>query len=48
MPERHSAGVAGRAGLLGLLAVAILARLLPDPVNRLWLGLDRRMHPPGG
>lgn len=36
------------AALLGLLTVAILARLLPDPVNRLWLGIDRRTHPPGG
>lgn len=35
------------AALLGLLAVAILARILPDRVNRLWLGLDRRTHPPG-
>jgi len=34
--------------LLGLLAVAILARVLPDRVNRLWLGLDRRAHAPGG
>lgn len=34
--------------LLGLLAVAILARVLPDRVNRLWLGLDRRTHAPGG
>ena len=36
------------AALLGLLAVAILARLLPDPVNRWWLGIDRRTHPPAG
>jgi hypothetical protein len=34
--------------LLGLLAVAILARVLPDRVNRLWLGLDRRTHVSGG
>jgi len=35
------------AALLGLLAVAILARLLPDRINRLWLGIDRRTHPAG-
>ncbi len=28
--------------LLGLLACAILARLLPDAVNHVWLGLERR------
>lgn len=30
--------------LLGLLAVALLARLLPNRLTRLWLGLDRRLH----
>jgi hypothetical protein len=30
------------AALLGLVAVAILARVVPDRVTRLWLGLDRR------
>lgn len=29
--------------LLGLLAVALLARLLPGRVIRLWLGLERRL-----
>jgi hypothetical protein len=32
------------AALLGLLAVALLARLLPGRVIRLWLGLERRLH----
>ena len=30
--------------LLGLLLVALLARLLPGRVIRLWLGLERRLH----
>ncbi len=30
--------------LLGLLAVALLARLLPNRLTRLWLDLDRRLH----
>ncbi len=30
--------------LLGLLVVALLARLLPNRVTRLWLGIDRRLH----
>lgn len=30
--------------LLGLLVVALLARLLPGRVIRLWLGLERRQH----
>jgi len=30
--------------LLGLLLVALLARLLPVRVIRLWLGLERRQH----
>ncbi|MEK7304401.1 MAG: hypothetical protein AAB406_03745 [Pseudomonadota bacterium] len=30
--------------LLGLLLVALLARLLPGRVIRLWLGLERRQH----
>ena len=30
--------------LLGLLAVALLARLLPNHLTRLWLDLDRRLH----
>jgi hypothetical protein len=30
--------------LLGLLVVALLARLLPGRVIRLWLGLERRLH----
>lgn len=47
----HAQG--GRAGapvdrwmvaLLGLLAVALLARLLPGHIIRLWLGVERRAH----
>ncbi len=30
--------------LLGLLAVALLARLLPARILHLWLGLERRLH----
>lgn len=30
--------------LLGMLAVALLARLLPRRVIRLWLGMERRLH----
>ena len=30
--------------LLGLLVVALLARLLPGRIIRLWLGLERRQH----
>lgn len=30
--------------LLGLVAAALLARLLPDRLNRAWLGIDRRAH----
>jgi len=30
--------------LFGLLAVALLARLLPARILRLWLGLERRLH----
>jgi len=30
--------------LLGLLVVALLARLLPARILRLWLGLERRLH----
>ena len=30
--------------LLGMLIVALLARLLPRRVIRLWLGLERRLH----
>jgi hypothetical protein len=30
--------------LLGMLVVALLARLLPRRVIRLWLGLERRLH----
>lgn len=30
--------------LLGLLVVALLARLLPGRIIRLWLGLERRAH----
>jgi hypothetical protein len=33
--------------LLGLLVVALLARLLPGHIIRLWLGLERRLHDPG-
>ncbi len=33
--------------LLGLLAVALLARLLPSRAIRLWLGLERRLHDAG-
>jgi hypothetical protein len=33
--------------LLGLLAAAILVRLLPDRLKRRWLGIDRRMHDQG-
>ncbi len=32
------------AALFGLLVVALLARLLPGRVIRLWLGLERRLH----
>lgn len=28
--------------LLGLLTVAILVRVVPEPIKRAWLGLDRR------
>jgi hypothetical protein len=35
------------AALLGLVLVAILARLLPYRINSLWLGLDRRTHSSG-
>jgi hypothetical protein len=34
--------------LLGLLLVALLARLLPWRIIRLWLGLERRLHDAGG
>jgi len=30
------------AGLLGLLVVALMARLMPAQINRRWLGMDRR------
>jgi len=30
--------------LLGMLAVALLARLLPRRIIRVWLGLERRLH----
>ena len=33
--------------LLGLLVVALLARLLPTRVIHLWLGLERRQHDAG-
>jgi hypothetical protein len=33
--------------LLGLLAAALLARLLPGRIIRLWLGLERRLHDDG-
>ncbi len=32
--------------LLGLLAVAIAARFVPDRIARLWFGVDRRVHDP--
>lgn len=30
--------------LVGLLAAAILVRLVPEPMKRAWLGLDRRQN----
>jgi hypothetical protein len=33
--------------LLGLLAAALCARLLPYRIIRVWLGIERRMHEPG-
>ncbi len=47
---RAQGGLAGllvdrwMGALLGLLVVALLARLLPTRVIRLWLGLERRSH----
>lgn len=33
--------------LIGLLAVALAARLVPYRVTRFWFGVDRRVHEPG-
>jgi len=33
--------------LIGLLAAAILVRLVPPSMNRRWLGIDRRVHDRG-
>jgi hypothetical protein len=33
--------------LLGLVAAALSARLLPYRIVRLWLGVERRVHEPG-
>lgn len=33
--------------LLGLIAAAILARVLPEHLNRAWLGIERREHDQG-
>jgi hypothetical protein len=33
--------------LLGLLAVAVTARLVPDRIGYLWFGVDRRVHDQG-
>ena len=33
--------------LLGLLAAAILARLVPERLGHAWLGVDRRVHDQG-